>query len=111
MGFASLALGPLGLLEALIVLAIVLFRVRRFPERTGGYLLGASVVPVILLGSLIARMPSCDIGRSAHGECYAGITGPALIGYGLVGLLGAVLLGMTLRRLFDNSAASSAANK
>ena len=34
-GFVSLALGPLGLLEALIVLGLVLVQVRRFPERAG----------------------------------------------------------------------------
>jgi hypothetical protein len=98
MGFVSLALGPLGLIEALIVLGLVLIRVRRFPERTGAYLVGASLIPLVLLISLMLRMPSCDVGRSAHGECYAPITGPATIVYGIAGLVGAGLVGFALRR-------------
>ena len=100
MGFASLALGPLGLIEALVVLGLVLVRVRRFPERAGAYLVGASLIPLVLSISLIQRMPSCDVGRSAHGECYAGVTGPATIAYGIAGLVGVGLIGMALRRSF-----------
>jgi hypothetical protein len=98
MGFASLALGPLGLIEALIILGLVSIRVRRFPERVGAYLVGASLIPIVLLATLVTRMPSCDVGRSVQGQCYAPITGPALIGYVIVGLAGAAILGLTLRR-------------
>jgi hypothetical protein len=98
MGFASLALGPLGLIEALIILGLVSIRVRRFPERVGAYLVGASIIPIVLLGAIVARMPSCDAGRSVRGQCYAAITGPALIGSVIVGLAGAAILGITLRR-------------
>lgn len=100
MGFASLALGPLGLIEAVIILGLVMIRVRRSPERTGAYLVGASLLPLVLLISLMLRMPSCDVGRSAHGECYAPVTGPATIIYGIAGLAGAALIGLTLRRSF-----------
>ena len=99
MGFFSLELGPLGLLEALIVLGIALARVRRFPERTGAYLIGASLIPIALIGALMARMPSCDVGRSAHGECYAPITGPALVFYVLLGLVGVAITAFALRRM------------
>lgn len=99
MGYASLAPGPLGLLEASIILALVTIRIRRYPERAGGYLLGIAVVPLVLLGAIIARMPSCDVGQSARGECYAPITGPALIGYALAGLLGPALIALTVVRL------------
>ena len=95
-----MAVGPLGLIEALIVLALVLFRVRRFPERVGAYLIGVSIIPLVLLVGTITRMPSCDVGHSARGECYAPITGLAVIGYAIVGVLGAVIVGLTLRRLF-----------
>lgn len=104
MGFASLALGPLGLIEALIILGLVLLRVRRFPERVGSYLIGASVIPIVLLAAIVTRMPSCDVGRSVRGECYAPITGPALIGYVIVGLVGAAIVGLTLRRWFAPAA-------
>jgi Na+-translocating ferredoxin:NAD+ oxidoreductase RnfA subunit len=100
MGFVSLALGPLGLIEALIILGLVSLRVRRFPERVGGYLVGVSIIPIVLLAAIVARMPSCDVGRSVRGECYAPITGPALIGYVVVGLAGAAIVGLTLRRWF-----------
>ena len=100
MGFASLALGPLGLIEAVVILILVMSRVRRFPERVGAYLVGVSIIPLVLLVGIIARMPSCDVGRSARGECYAPITGLAVIGYAIVGVLGAVIVGLTLRRLF-----------
>jgi hypothetical protein len=95
----SLALGPLGLIEALIVLGLVLWQVRRFPERTGAYLFGLSVVPVILLGTIVTRMPVCASGLSKTGECYAPITGPALVVYAVAGLIGAILLGLTLRKM------------
>ena len=102
-----MAVGPLGLIEALIVLALVLFRVRRFPERVGAYLIGVSIIPLVLLVGIIARMPSCDVGHNARGECYAPITGPAAIAYAIVGLLGGVILGLTLRRLFAPAASTT----
>ena len=98
-GYVSLGLGPLGLIEALIVLGLVLWQVRRFPERTGSYLIGLSLVPVILLGIIVTRMPVCSGSISTNGECYAPITGPALGVYALAGLTGAILLGITLRRM------------
>ena len=100
-GFVSLALGPLGLIEALIVLGLVLVQVLRFPERTGAYLVGASLLPVIILGSIVSRMPSCPGGRVAiaASQCYAPITVPALLAYAVAGLGGAILTGVALRRL------------
>ena len=95
-----MALGPLGLIEAVVILILVMFRVRRFPERVAAYLVGVSIIPLVLLVGIIARMPSSDVGRSARGECYAPITGLAVIGYAIVGVLGAVIVGLTLRRLF-----------
>jgi hypothetical protein len=96
------ALGPIGLAEALIVLGLILFQVRRFPERSGAYLVGMSIVPVILLGSIVARMPACPASGvlSTAPECYAPITLPAIGAYAVAGLVGAVLLGIALRRLF-----------
>ena len=101
-GFVSIALGPLGLIEALIVLGLVLFQVLRFPERTGAYLLGASLLPVIILASIVTRMPSCPAGvaQAAGPPCYAPVTVPALLAYVVAGIGGAILTGVALRRLF-----------
>jgi hypothetical protein len=101
-GFVSLALGPLGLIEALIVLGLVLVRVRRYPERSGGYLLGLSILPIIILASFVARMPACPASGavSSSPQCYNPVTVTAIVGYALAGLAGAVLLGLALRRLF-----------
>ena len=104
MGFFALRLGPLALIEALIILAIVGFRVQRFPERTGAYLLGGSLIPVITFLSIIVRMPACQAGASLHGECYAPITGPAVIGCVIVGLVGAAILALGLRPMLSNRA-------
>jgi len=100
-GFVSLALGPLGLLEALIVLGLVLVQVRGFPERAGAYLIGMSIVPLIVLVSIVTRMPPCPAGQasSAGPPCYASITLAAIAGYVLAGLAGAVVTGIGLRRL------------
>jgi hypothetical protein len=96
----SLALGPLGLIEAVIVLGLVLVQVRRLPERTGAYLVGLSIVPVIVLASIVFRLPACPtpLPRVAP-QCYAPLAVPALIAYGVVGVIGAVLLRNALRRL------------
>jgi hypothetical protein len=101
-GFVSVALGPLGLIEALIVLGLVLVQVRRYPERSGAYLLGASILPVISLAAIVARVPACPGSGvvSTAPECYAPITLPALAAYAVAGLVGLVLLGIALRRLF-----------
>jgi hypothetical protein len=92
------ALGPIGLAEALIVLGLILFQVRRFPERSGAYLVGMSIVPVILLGSIVLRMPACP----ASGACYAPITLPAIAGYAVAGIVGAILSAIALRRLYQS---------
>ena len=99
-GFVSLALGPVGLIEALIVLGLVLLQVRRLPERTGAYLVGMSIIPVIVLASIVFRLPACPtpLPRTAA-QCYAPLAVPALIAYGLVGVIGVVLLGSALRRM------------
>ena len=98
----SLALGPLGLIEALIVLGLILVQVRRLPERTGAYLVGVSILPVIVLASILSRMPACPGPGvpSTAPQCYAPITVPAVLGYAVAGLIGAVLLGIALRRLY-----------
>jgi len=99
-GFVSLALGPLGLIEALIVLGLVLVQVRRLPERSGAYLVGFSIVPVIVLASIVFRLPACPSPVSSTApQCYAPLAVSALIAYMVAGLIGAVLLGTTLRRL------------
>jgi hypothetical protein len=56
-----------------------------------------SILPVIILSSIVVRMPACPV----HGPtpCYAAITVPALILYALAGLVGAILVGLTLPRL------------
>jgi len=102
-GFVSFALGPLGLIEALIVLGLVLLQVRRFPERSGAYLMGASIVPLVILASVVARLPACpgSGALSTSAPCYAPITVPAMVAYGLAGLVGAIVLGLALRRLFS----------
>jgi hypothetical protein len=105
----SLALGPLGLVEAVIVLGLVLVQVRRYPERTGAYLAGMSLLPVIILASIVARMPACpgSGARSTAPQCYAPITLPAISGYAVAGVVGAVLLGIALRRLYRTPVASA----
>ena len=96
----SLALGPLGLIEALIVLGLVLVQVRRLPERTGAYLVGMSIVPVIVLALIVFSLPACPQGAASTGpRCYVTIAVPALIAYSVVGIIGAVLLSNALRRL------------
>jgi len=103
LGFVSLWLGPLGLIEALVVLVLVLVQVRRFPERIGAYLFGMSLLPVAILAAIISRVPAC--GPATTG-CYGPLTIVALVAYGVGGLVGAALLGVSLRRLFGASAAS-----
>ena len=95
----SLALGPLGLIEAVVVLGLVLVQVRRYPERSGAYLVGMSILPIIILGSIVARLPSCPVHGNPAPQCYVAITIPALIAYAVLGLIGAVLVGVTVRRL------------
>jgi hypothetical protein len=103
------ALGPLGLIEALIVLGLILLQVRRLPERSGAYLLGMSILPVIALASIVSRMPACPASGalSAAAQCYAPITVPAIAGYAVAGMVGAVLLGIALRRLYRSARPSA----
>jgi hypothetical protein len=79
-------------------------QVRRYPERPGAYLLGASILPLIVLPSIVSQMPACPASGvlSAAPRCYATITVPAIAGYAIAGLVGAVLLGVALRRLFSS---------
>ena len=104
-GFVSLYLGPLGLIEALIVLGIVLFQVRRFPERGGAYLFGMSLLPLAILAAIVSRVPQCGH-QAAGAQCYEPLTVVALVAYGAGGLVGAVLLGVALRRLYGATTAS-----
>ena len=105
-GLVSVSLGPVGLIEALIVLGLVLLQVRRFPERSGAYLLGTSILPVISLAAIVARVPACPSAGvpTTAPECYAPITVPAIGAYAVAGLAGVVLLGIALRRLFRSAA-------
>jgi hypothetical protein len=98
LGFMSAWSGPLGLMLAALVFGTVVVQLLQFPERCGAYLLGVSVAPLILLGSIVSRMPACDIGHSTTGECYGPITGPAMIGYAVIGVVGAVILAVSARR-------------
>jgi hypothetical protein len=99
-GFVSLALGPLGLIESLIVLGLVLVQVRRMPERSGAYLVGFSLLPVIVLASIVFRLPACHTPiTSTAPQCYAPLAVPALIAYAVAGVIGALLLGRAVRRL------------
>jgi len=102
-------LGPLGLVEALIVLGLILLQVRRLPERSGAYLVGMSILPVIALASIVSRMPACPASGalSTAPQCYAPITVPAIAGYAVAGIVGAVLLGIALRRLYRSSRRSA----
>lgn len=107
-GFVSLSLGPLGLIEALIVLGLVFFQVRRFPERAGAYLFGMSLLPVAILGAIVSRVPAC--GHQGPGtQCYTAITLVALVAYSAGGLAGAVLLGVALRRTLGATTRSQSA--
>lgn len=107
-GYVSVALGPLGLAEALIVLGLILFQVRRLPERSGAYLVGLSLLPLVALASIVSRMPACPASGalSTAPQCYAPITVPALAGYAVAGLVGAGLLGVGLRRLYGSPRSS-----
>jgi hypothetical protein len=88
------------LIEALIVLGLVLVQVRRMPERTGAYLVGFSIVPVVVLASIVFRLPACHAPiTSTAPQCYAPLAVPALIAYVVAGVIGAVLFGRALRRL------------
>ena len=106
LGLVSLWLGPLGLILAALIFGTVVVQVRRFPERTGAYLLGVSVVPDVLLGSIVARMPACGSGLSSTGECYAPVTSVALVAYAVAGVVGAMLVGLFLRQLATQREAS-----
>ena len=105
----SVALGPLGLAEALIILGLILLQVRRLPERSAAYLLGMSIVPLVALGSIVSRMPACPASGavSSAPQCYAPITVPAIAGYALAGLAGAVLLAVALRGLYRQPRSSA----
>ncbi len=96
-----MALGPLGLAEALIVLGLILLQIRRLPERSGAYLVGMSLLPLMTLTSIVTRLPACPASGavSTASQCYASITVPAIAGYAIAGLVGLVLLGIGLRRL------------
>ena len=82
------------------MLGLVLVQVRRLPERTGAYLVGFSILPVIVLASIVVRLPACPTPVvSTAPQCYAPLAVPALIGYAVAGVIGAILLGIGLRRL------------
>ena len=85
------------------MLGLVMVQVRRYPERPGAYLVGMSILPVIVLASIVSGMPACPGSGALSGarQCYAPITVPAMGGYAIAGLVGAVLLGVALRRLFS----------
>jgi hypothetical protein len=87
----------------LIVLGLVMVQVRRYPERSGAYLLGASILPLIVLTSIVSQMPACPGSGVLSGapRCYAPVTQPAIGGYAIAGLVGALLLGFGLRRIFS----------
>jgi hypothetical protein len=86
------------------VLALILIQVRTLPERTGAYLFGMSLLPVIYLGSIAARIPSCSA-QPAAGPCYAPITVVALVAYGFAGIAGIGFLAVGLRRLASQARA------
>ena len=70
------------------------------PERSGAYLVGFSLLPVIVLASIVFRLPACHMPiTSTAPQCYAAQAVPALIAYALAGVIGALLLGRALRRL------------
>ena len=64
-----MALGRLGLIEALIVLGLTLLQVRRLPERSGAYLLGMSILPVIALASIVSRTCPASAALSTAPQC------------------------------------------
>jgi hypothetical protein len=88
------------LAEALIVLGLVLVQIRRLPERTGAYLVGMSIIPVIVLASIVLRLPACPTAAArTAAQCYAPLAVPALLAYGVAGVIGAVLLSNAVRRM------------
>lgn len=95
-GFVSLRLGPIGLAEALIVLALVLVQVRRMPERSGAYLIGMSLLPLIYLASIVTRIAPCWA-KPAPIPCYAPITLIAVVAYSVAGIVGIGLLVLGVR--------------
>ena len=97
MGYASLQGGPIAALAAAIFLGLLLLRVRQRPELVGAYALGLGIVGVVLLGSIVLRMPACPQ-ESASGECYAPVTSSTAAVYGVIGLAGAALLFRGIRR-------------
>ena len=97
MGYASLQGGPVAALAAAIFLALLLLRVRQRPELVGAYALGLGAMGVVLLGSIVLRMPACQ--ESVTGECYARVTSSTIAVYAVVALAGAALLVRGIRRL------------
>jgi hypothetical protein len=97
LGFVS-ALGPLGLIEAVIVLVLVLIRVRRFPERSGAYLLGMAVLPLVILIAVVTQLPSCGQ-RAGAAQCYQPVQLIALGAYAVAALVGLAMLGMAGRSM------------
>jgi hypothetical protein len=98
LGFVSLALGPLGLIEALIVLVVVLLQLRRFPERVGAYLVGMAIFPLAILTAVVTHVPSCGQ-RSGAAQCYYPVTLFALGAYAVAALVGLAMLGMAGRSM------------
>jgi hypothetical protein len=68
-----------------------------------------SILPVIALASIVSRMPACPASGalSTAPQCYAPITVPAIAGYAVAGLVGAALLGVGLRRLYQSPGPSA----
>jgi hypothetical protein len=98
MGYASLQAGPVAALGAALFLGLLLLRVRQRPELVGGYALGLGLMGVVLLGSIVLRMPACPQ-ESATGECYAPVTSSTAAVYAVIGLAGAALAFRGIRRL------------
>ena len=91
------------------MLGLILLQIRRFPERSGAYLVGTSILPVIILASIVVRMPACpESGAlSTAPQCYVPITVPAIAAYAAAGVVGAVLLSIALRRLYRSPGPSA----
>lgn len=98
LAFQPSILGRLAPIPVFVILGIALARFRRFPERTGGYLLGISLVPAVLAAVIVIREPSCRAVRRAYVECYTPAAIPFLIGFVLVAVIGAVVLVISFRR-------------
>ena len=109
-GYASLALGPVGWVLVFVLTILVIAWLRRRPLRLGAYfvLLGATGAAILMPpvigsqactgGAFAAAVGSCDRSHVCAATCYAPSTGPALVGYVAVLLVGLIVATYAIAR-------------